>query len=50
VLGHREVGQGVALAFAYEAENRLIFPRRMFLEHGDQLRATGAAVAAGALA
>jgi hypothetical protein len=50
VFGHREVGQGVALAFAYEAENRLVFPRRMFLEHGNQLCATGAAVAADALA
>jgi hypothetical protein len=50
VLGHREFGQGITLALAYEAENRLIFPRRMFLEHGDQLRATGAAVAAVALA
>jgi hypothetical protein len=50
VLGHREVGQRVALAFAYAAENRLVFARRMLLEHGDQLRATGAAVAAGALA
>jgi hypothetical protein len=50
VLGHREVGQRVALAFAYEAENRLVFPRRMFLEHGNQLRTTGASVAAGPFA